>query len=462
MATTSNHPKADAHRLALLESVVGSVPINILVADIEGTIIYANERSIETLRLISHLIPIQPEDILGASMDVFHKVPSRQRGMIKDDGRMPYETRIYLGDEVLDLKLSAVYGEDGAYEGPIVSWAIVTNHVRQQEELENERAKQVTAAAILEGQVARVLEVVSKAAAGDLTNQIEMEEDGAIGQVAASLDLFLERLRGHISLIAGNSSLLASAAEEMSATSDQLKRNSTTATAATADLTGAARTLSESVQTFAAGTEQMTASIREIAKNAENASRVANDAVSLAQSTNETVGKLGESSAEIGQVIKVITSIAQQTNLLALNATIEAARAGDAGKGFAVVANEVKELAKETARATEDIASRIETIQSDTREAVSAIDGISVIIGKINDIQGTIASAVEEQTATTNEMAKNIADASVGTSEIVESLSAVSQSSSENATGAVEVQGASSELARMAAELTSLVSEFSY
>lgn len=462
MATINDCLETGSDRLALLASVASNVPFNILVADKEGTIIYANDRSIQMLRSIAHLIPIAPEDVVGQSMDVFHKVPARQRSLIGDDSRLPYHTRFELGGDTLDLNVTAIYGEDGEYVGPVVTWDVITKQVEQERELEAQRTREVTATALLEGQVARVLDIVSKASAGDLTETLGMETDSAIGQVAAGLDSFLQRLRGHIGQIAGNSSLLASAAEEMSATSDQLKRNSSTATSATTDLSASAKTLSENVQTVAAGTEEMSASIREIAKNAENASRVASDAVGLAQSTTETVGKLGESSAEIGQVIKVITSIAQQTNLLALNATIEAARAGDAGKGFAVVANEVKELAKETAKATEDIARRIDTIQTDTRDAVEAIDGIGAIIGTINEMQGTIATAVEEQTATTNEMAKNIADASVGTSEIVESLGGVNRSTAENAHGAVEIQGASAELARMAAELTSLVSQFTY
>ena len=220
--------------------------------------------------------------------------------------------------------------------------------------------------------------------------------------------------------------------------------------------------VSENVQTVAAGTEEMSASIREIAQNAESAARVAADAVRLAQETNDTVSKLGDSSAEIGQVVKVITSIAQQTNLLALNATIEAARAGEAGKGFAVVANEVKELAKETAKATDDISRRIDAIQADSRDAVSAIEGIGSIIAQIDDIQGTIASAVEEQTATTNEMARNVADASVGAVDIAESIDGVAQRSQSNVDGAREIQGAAQDLARMASELQTLVEGFRF
>ena len=170
--------------------------------------------------------------------------------------------------------------------------------------------------------------------------------------------------------------------------------------------------------------------------------------------------KLGESSAEIGQVIKVITSIAQQTNLLALNATIEAARAGEAGKGFAVVANEVKELAKETAKATEDISQKIEAIQTDTGGAVEAIGRISDIINQVNDIQGTIASAVEEQTATTNEIGRNVAEAATGTTDISNNVAEVAQIAKGASEGAHDTLTASQQLARMAAELQQLVSRF--
>ncbi len=173
-------------------------------------------------------------------------------------------------------------------------------------------------------------------------------------------------------------------------------------------MTAATEQVNRNLQTVATGAEEMSATIKEIAKNASEAARVASEAVKSAATTNATVSKLGDSSVEIGQVIKVITSIAQQTNLLALNATIEAARAGEAGKGFAVVANEVKELAKQTAKATEDISQKINAIQGDTKSAVDAIGNISGIINQINDISNTIATAVEEQSATTNEMSRNV------------------------------------------------------
>jgi methyl-accepting chemotaxis protein len=204
----------------------------------------------------------------------------------------------------------------------------------------------------------------------------------------------------------------------------------------------------------------MLASIREIAGTPARRPRSPRTAVAVAQATNQTVAKLGESSQEIGKVIKVITSIAEQTNLLALNATIEAARAGEAGKGFAVVANEVKELAKETAKATEEISQKIEAIQADTKGAVKAIAEISTIIAQINDISNTIASAVEEQTATTNEMGRNLTEASKGVSEIARNITGVATAAQNTSQGAADVQKAARALSEMAAQLQTLVGKF--
>jgi methyl-accepting chemotaxis protein len=214
------------------------------------------------------------------------------------------------------------------------------------------------------------------------------------------------------------------------------------------------------VNTVAASTEEMSASIREIAANANEAASVASSAVGTAENATTTVSKLGTSSAEIGQVIRVITEIAEQTNLLALNATIEAARAGEAGKGFAVVANEVKELAKETAAATEDIGQRIVAIQGDAQAASLAIEEISTVIGQISDIQNTIASAVEEQTATTNEITRHVTEAATGANEIAASITGVAQAAHDTSSGAASTQVSARDLAQLADELNRSVTRF--
>ncbi|MDM8541187.1 methyl-accepting chemotaxis protein [Desulfococcaceae bacterium HSG9] len=218
----------------------------------------------------------------------------------------------------------------------------------------------------------------------------------------------------------------------------------------------------KSFQTVATASEELNASIKEIAMNANDGSQVATDAVQMAEQTNATVAKLGESSSEIGNIIQVITGIAQQTRLLALNATIEAARAGEAGKGFAVVANEVKELAKQTAAATKDISDKIETIQSDTDGAVGAIEKIGDIINKIFDIQNTIASAVEQQTSTTNEIAQTVNSAAEGSAEMVSNIEMVANAAESAAKGAGDSQNSANELVNLASELQKLIGHFTY
>ena len=265
-----------------------------------------------------------------------------------------------------------------------------------------------------------------------------------------------------LAMVSNSAQSLAGAAEELTASSHAMSAAAEETSAQANVVSAASEQVSRNVSTVATGTEEMGASIREIATNAAEASRVAMSAVRVTQDTNATVAKLGISSAEIGKVIKVITSIAQQTNLLALNATIEAARAGEAGKGFAVVANEVKELAKETAKATEDISQKIEAIQADTTGAVNAIREISTIIDKIAEIQTTIASAVEEQTATTNEMARNVSEAATGSADIAQNITGVAQAAISTSQGAADSLQASSELARMASELQSMVAKFNF
>ena len=255
---------------------------------------------------------------------------------------------------------------------------------------------------------------------------------------------------------------LSAACEELSQVAKQMTANSDQTTNQANLVAQASDQVTSNVTSVAASAEEMSSTVREIAKNAHDAARVATAAVRAAEETNKTVAQLGESSMEIGKVIKVITSIAQQTNLLALNATIEAARAGEAGKGFAVVANEVKELAKQTAAATEDISQKIEAIQNDTKGAVGAIQHIGRIIGQINDFQNTIASAVEQQAATTNEIARNASEAARGSLQISGNIGAVSIAARNTSEGAANTLESAEELARVAGELRTLIESNDY
>ena len=376
---------------ARVQSMMENMPINVLYTGTDLKLAYMNPSSVRQLKALQHLLPVRVEDMLGKSIDIFHKNPEHQRRMLADPKNLPHRASIKLGPESLDLLVSPIYDNNGNYTGPMVTWTVITKKL-------------------------------------ELESQIE--------QNATALSSSAEELTAISQQMAGNAEETATQANVVSAASDEVSKN---------------------VNVVAASSEEMQASIREISKNANEAARVAKSAVTVAETTNQTISKLGESSAEIGKVIKVITSIAQQTNLLALNATIEAARAGEAGKGFAVVANEVKELAKQTAKATEEIGQKIEAIQGDTKGAVQAIAEISVVINQINDISNSIASAVEEQTVTTNEIGRNVSEAAKGTGDIAKNIAGVATAARETTQGATDTQKAAQALTELAVQLQGLV-----
>ena len=392
---------------ARVQSMLEQAPLNVLFADRELKIRYLNPAVLRTLRPLEKYLPVKPENLIGQSIDLFHKNPARQRQLLGNVANLPHQATIQVGPETLDMMISPILDQNKEFIGTMATWRVVTQ-------------------------------------------QLEAEQREAEAT---------QKVRGILDHVAANATTLAGAAEEMTSVSRQLGTNADETAAQANVVSAACEEVSTNVQSVATGVEEMVASIREIAKNATEAAQVANRGVEVAESTNTIVSKLGDSSAEIGEVVKVISSIAAQTNLLALNATIEAARAGESGKGFAVVANEVKELAKDTVKATEDIRKRIEAIQIDTSTAVSAIGEIGKIIFQVNDIQNTIASAVEEQSATTSEMARNIQEAARGSTEIAENVTSVAKSAQNTTAAAGDTLHAASEMARLAAELQALTQD---
>jgi methyl-accepting chemotaxis protein len=320
--------------------------------------------------------------------------------------------------------------------------------------------QQKASAVELSRKVELILDVVQSACNGDLTGELAVQGGDAIGRVGESLRMFFQTLRASLGTILQNAKSLGTASENLNEISEQMAGSAEeTATQATI-VSGASEQVSSNVLAVAASSEEMIASIREISRSANEATTVVRTAVGVSESTNATIAQLGESSREIGNVIKVISSIAQQTNLLALNATIEAARAGDAGKGFAVVASEVKDLARKTSQATEEIGEKITHIQTDTKAAIVAIGQVRDLINKINDVSSTIAAAVEQQTSTTNEIGRNVTEAAKGTSEIARNITTVAGAAKRTTGGALETQKAAVSLSEMATLLQRLMAQF--
>ena len=390
--------KADNETKRLIQ-MVDKMPINVLLADpTDFTITYANQTSIDTLKELQQYLPCQADDIVGQCIDIFHKNPVHQQKMLADPNNLPINAKIRLGEETLDLRVSALMGTDGGYIGPMLTWTVVTKFVEMADNFESN--------------VKTVVESVASA-----STEMEMS------------------------------------ARTLSATAEEASSQSTAVAAASEEA-------STNVQTVTAAAEQLAQSVEEVGRQVQQSSTIASNAVSEAQKTNEEVEGLATAAEKIGEVVGLINDIASQTNLLALNATIEAARAGDAGKGFAVVATEVKSLADQTATATEDISSQISAIQNATENAVKAIKGISGTIGELSEISSAIASAVEEQSAATREIAQSVEQAAAGTADVSQNITGVTSGAQQTGDASAQVLEAASELSKQAETLRSQVDGF--
>ena len=462
MRRQASEKKEADEETAKIRQMVEGMNTNVMFADTDLVIQYMNPASLNTLKTLERLLPIKADQVVGQKIDIFHKNPEYQRNFLADPKNLPHRAQIELGDEILNLTVVAINDQGGNVISTMAAWSVVTEIVNNERAAKEAAEREQELARELQVKVDSLLGVVNAASEGDLTQEVTVSGADAIGQMGEGLSKFFQNLRRSVTDIGKNADSLSTSSNQLNEVSQQMAGNAEETSAQAGVVSAASEEVSKNVDTVATGAEEMHASIKEISLNANEAAKIATEAVRVAENTNVTVGKLGESSAEIGQVVKVITSIAEQTNLLALNATIEAARAGEAGKGFAVVANEVKDLANQTAKATEEISEKIEAIQTDTGGAVSAIAEISEVINKISDISNTIASAVEEQTATTSEIGRNVTEAAKGTQEIAENITGVANAAQSTTQGAGDTQTASSELSHMATELQKLVGQFRY
>ncbi|GJD42627.1 hypothetical protein AFCDBAGC_0465 [Methylobacterium cerastii] len=383
------------------EAVLGALPTNVLVLNpTTAAITYANKRSVETLNALRQHLPsvVDPNRMVGQSMDVFHKNPHHQRSIVGDPSRLPWRTKIKLGPKTLDLHVSAVHAANGEYIAAVLSWADVSP-------------------------------LTDGIASFDRTMQ------AALNQTAAA------------------TGAMRQAADSVLNATGQTSESAGRAASSAAETT-------VNVQSVAAAVEEFSASNAEITRQMTHSSSVTAQAVTEAQQAMENVSTLSETSQRIGVVVGLINSIANQTNLLALNATIEAARAGPAGRGFSVVAAEVKELAAQTAKATSDISDQINMIQSATRMTVSSIERISEVIKGIDAGSTTVAAAAEEQAAASAEISRSARDAADLTTEVSGGISEVAASAATSTDSAQTVLQATTDMDNQMAEVTRAVATF--
>ncbi len=460
----------------LYEQMVNDMPVAVMICDLRDfRINYMNETSRKTLKQIEHLLPIKVADMVGTSIDVFHKNPEHQRKLLSDPSNLPYNTLIHLGEETLDLLVTPIM-DGGKYVAPMLTWSIVTDKVRSEQEANRQGQMidqlpinvmfmepenfTITYANKTSLKTLKTLEHLLPCTADDLVGQCvdifhkhPQHQRGILADPKnlphqAQIQLGDEHLDLLVSPVFGSEGEYTGAMLSWSVITERIKladdfetnigtvvgtvSSASTELQSTAEgMASIAEETSSQASAVAAAAEQLSGSVQEISSQVARSASIASEAVTEAERSNDMVQGLNEAANKIGDVVNLINDIASQTNLLALNATIEAARAGEAGKGFAVVASEVKNLANQTAKATEEISAQIGGIQGATQDTVGAIESIGTTIREISEISTTISSAVEEQNASTQEVARNIQGVTSASSEAGHSASQVLEAARE-------------------------------